>query len=357
MNLLSIKTSEKLDRLPYLGISVLTIFLGLLTDAIISAGTNRYGEISHGSAIIALVIIFVTLWIGIVASIQRLHALGQSGWWVLLSFIPIVNIGLGIYLLFWPSIKPLSTTESISTSPNTRIQQTISSEVKPKTPTKTIGVASETEEKINSNTAEEKEDIQPLNLKVKEQSADAQTLLETKIDEQFKDNVKSVAIGFGVCIVVIALICFSYASKNSRETQPLKFRPWEIEYLAADGQKSRAYSEATPKFYSMETHPLLKRREWFIHDVNWNLNKINSRAFKFWAYEFENGVRVEAVIESPGKPTSEDIVFYRKNMCDILIKREPYPVIVDLIFHDKKLSGTGVTYGEELVWNDCKKLR
>ncbi len=349
MNLLTIKPSEKMDRLPYFGVSVLTIFLGLLTDAIISAGTNRYGEISQGAALVALVIIAVTLWIGIVASIQRLHALGKSGWWVLLSLIPIINLGLGIYLLFWPSIEPPTTTDQILKTLNTETQQTCSSKTVPQLKAEKINNVLGVEGGANSK-IEKQKNIQQLDIKIKQQTTNTEPVLQA---EDNNESAKSILIGFGICVGLIALICFSYKSQNSRETQPTKFAPWELEYHAADDQKSRAYSEKSPKFYSQESHPLLKRRERFIHNVNWNLNKINSRSFKFWAYEFENGVRVEAVIESPWKPSSEDIVFYRKNMCDILIKREPYPVIVDLIFHDR----SGVTYGEELVWNDCKKLR
>jgi uncharacterized membrane protein YhaH (DUF805 family) len=33
--------------------------------------------------------------------IKRCHDLGKSGWWSALAFVPIVNLGLGIYLLFW----------------------------------------------------------------------------------------------------------------------------------------------------------------------------------------------------------------------------------------------------------------
>lgn len=36
----------------------------------------------------------------LIAGVGRLHDMGKSGWWLLLSLIPLINFGLGLYLLF-----------------------------------------------------------------------------------------------------------------------------------------------------------------------------------------------------------------------------------------------------------------
>lgn len=38
-------------------------------------------------------------------SVRRLHDLNQSGWWVLLTFIPLLNLGIGLYLIFAPGTE------------------------------------------------------------------------------------------------------------------------------------------------------------------------------------------------------------------------------------------------------------
>lgn len=61
-------------------------------------------------------------WVSLCACVKRLHDLGQSGWWTLVSFIPVANVAIGIYLLFAPGqdqsndygppIKKLKTTHT-----------------------------------------------------------------------------------------------------------------------------------------------------------------------------------------------------------------------------------------------------
>lgn len=43
-----------------------------------------------------------TLYCSIKLAINRLHDIGISGWWVLLNFIPYIDIGLLLFLLFMP---------------------------------------------------------------------------------------------------------------------------------------------------------------------------------------------------------------------------------------------------------------
>ena len=42
------------------------------------------------------------VYIVIIAGVRRLHDLNLSGWYLLLAFIPLVNVGMILYLLFAP---------------------------------------------------------------------------------------------------------------------------------------------------------------------------------------------------------------------------------------------------------------
>lgn len=52
--------------------------------------------------IIAAVGVILILPVTISLYIRRLHDLGLSGWLTLLEFVPVVNLGLSLYLLFAP---------------------------------------------------------------------------------------------------------------------------------------------------------------------------------------------------------------------------------------------------------------
>ncbi|MFC1993012.1 DUF805 domain-containing protein [Chloroflexota bacterium] len=56
-------------------------------------------------ALLALPLIIVLAIMSIISAIRRLHDTGHSGWWYLLTFIPLVDIALWLYLVFKPG-KP-----------------------------------------------------------------------------------------------------------------------------------------------------------------------------------------------------------------------------------------------------------
>jgi len=58
------------------------------------------------SSLLPLVIIGLVLW----AAVRILHKTGHSGWWTLLSFIPIVNFVAYWQLAFarWPKVDDVS---------------------------------------------------------------------------------------------------------------------------------------------------------------------------------------------------------------------------------------------------------
>lgn len=51
------------------------------------------------------VLLFAAALAGIVASVQRLHDVDKSGWWLLLSLVPLVNIVLLVYLYVAPGTR------------------------------------------------------------------------------------------------------------------------------------------------------------------------------------------------------------------------------------------------------------
>ena len=40
-----------------------------------------------------------------VYGVRRLNDMDRTGWWALLLFVPVVNLGVGLYLLFGPGSK------------------------------------------------------------------------------------------------------------------------------------------------------------------------------------------------------------------------------------------------------------
>ena len=85
----------RLNRKPYLiryAIIIIIAFLNrLVADTV--AGPNA------GHGIIFNIIVFLLGVSIFMLDIKRLHDLGKSGYWVLLMFVPLVNIGFLLYLL------------------------------------------------------------------------------------------------------------------------------------------------------------------------------------------------------------------------------------------------------------------
>lgn len=47
----------------------------------------------------------IMMYVGICLAIKRLHDLNMVGWWVLVTFIPIVGLLFSLYMYFWPGKK------------------------------------------------------------------------------------------------------------------------------------------------------------------------------------------------------------------------------------------------------------
>lgn len=77
----------------------------LLSVAIaIAAGQGGAWLIENNNLWLALMgafpLMFLGIYLGFAAGLKRCHDLGKSGWWYLLTVIPIINIAFGLYLLF-----------------------------------------------------------------------------------------------------------------------------------------------------------------------------------------------------------------------------------------------------------------
>lgn len=98
----AIDSHGRIGRLSYFltGIFV-SLASGILSFAI--APSSDGGWIAF-----CIFILLPIIYISFAAAIKRLHDLGHSGWWSLLSFIPFINLGLGIYLLFFKGMAGIN---------------------------------------------------------------------------------------------------------------------------------------------------------------------------------------------------------------------------------------------------------
>ena len=89
---------RRLGRMRY--ISHLLLFnLVILTAAIIGISLGVAGIVA-GGIVVGVAVYLVALTGVMITNIQRLHDADQSGWWLLLLFIPLANAALICYLLF-----------------------------------------------------------------------------------------------------------------------------------------------------------------------------------------------------------------------------------------------------------------
>lgn len=67
--------------------------------------------------VVMVAVFFIIVSTGL--AVRRLHDLGHTGWWVLLSFIPYVSMGIAIYLLFFRGMKTVNQYGPVDTTPRT----------------------------------------------------------------------------------------------------------------------------------------------------------------------------------------------------------------------------------------------
>ena len=82
-----------MTRLPFFGYRIVSAILSVI-----------FGMLEHinneATLYILLALLPIILWVDFYSDIKRLHDVDKSGWWALIMLIPLVNLCLGIYLLF-----------------------------------------------------------------------------------------------------------------------------------------------------------------------------------------------------------------------------------------------------------------
>lgn len=95
--------SGRIGRLRYLAYStgimlIVYLFLGIAMGTGASMGET-------GSMIgvgVGLIGVIFTLVISVAFGIRRLNDMNKSGWWIIINFIPYINLLMAIYLIFFP---------------------------------------------------------------------------------------------------------------------------------------------------------------------------------------------------------------------------------------------------------------
>ena len=95
--------SGRLGRLRLVTYGVLSAFVVMFAAGISAAVLMPVNPFF--AVVIYAAVILVSAVYGFSLYIRRLHDLNQSGWWSLLMFVPLLNLGLMIYLLFFPGTK------------------------------------------------------------------------------------------------------------------------------------------------------------------------------------------------------------------------------------------------------------
>ncbi len=121
-------TSQRIGRVRYLAYSaVSSIILGVLVTLLAGSEVLTLLAAGEGQAgfpvfsVVALVLYYLaTIVISIILGVRRLHDLDKSGWFWLLFLVPFVNIGMSIYILFFPG-SPESNRFGGKPEPNTAV--------------------------------------------------------------------------------------------------------------------------------------------------------------------------------------------------------------------------------------------
>lgn len=101
----------RLNRKPYIIRSIIAGVIILVLSTIVDAifedelSYDEFGFLTSGpgtmESIMFIALYIITVVIGASLMIRRLHDLNKTGWLCILSFIPIANIGIGIYTIFY----------------------------------------------------------------------------------------------------------------------------------------------------------------------------------------------------------------------------------------------------------------
>ena len=76
----------------------IAFFLGVGT-AVFGLASNSGGGFGVG-VLIGFLALIADIWFALAQGVKRLHDTDKAGWLILLSFVPIVQLGLALYMLF-----------------------------------------------------------------------------------------------------------------------------------------------------------------------------------------------------------------------------------------------------------------
>ena len=100
MNISNLFKGGRIGRLNYF-LGGLSLYGAIIAAFLVMSIARAIGEIvSFPFVLMYIAVAIGALVIGVSLSIRRLHDMDQSGWLVLLSFIPLVNIAVILILLF-----------------------------------------------------------------------------------------------------------------------------------------------------------------------------------------------------------------------------------------------------------------
>ena len=80
--------------------TMLPIILGMIIFAMLGASLENQDSLLVAGGILSLILYIVFFYYAIVITIRRLHDLGQTGGLSLLMFVPLINIGFMLYVMF-----------------------------------------------------------------------------------------------------------------------------------------------------------------------------------------------------------------------------------------------------------------
>ena len=95
----------RIGRLRYLAYSIGISFLLMLIMIPLVGTSALMGDMSGASSLSVILYIalnVVAIVVSVIYARRRLNDLNRSGWWFLLFIVPIVNLLLAIYLIFFP---------------------------------------------------------------------------------------------------------------------------------------------------------------------------------------------------------------------------------------------------------------
>jgi uncharacterized membrane protein YhaH (DUF805 family) len=91
--------SGRIGRRTYFGYSVLWLAITYGVAILVAFASFPGEEVTPGGTLVMLLVSLVYAVATVSYGVRRLHDFNQNGWWYLLAFVPLVNIGMGLILL------------------------------------------------------------------------------------------------------------------------------------------------------------------------------------------------------------------------------------------------------------------